>query len=294
MLKIMELSSWEEFEKIIRKQLTHETEEMRTGPNFYRGHTDATWKLETTLERYFGTKVAVTTYLQQILDIKSQLETFTDQKWDMSDMIENLKGLEKDNLENLETDNPKFHNSVIRAMLPASIIIYMQYLRHFGYPSPLLDWTYSPYIAAYFAFRDVTSKASAVAIYEFLAASELWGPNYPIKLIATHSQKNKRHYLQQSVYTVCFENAENEIYFGSHESPQVMGGAFEGHFGEVFTKYIIPTSERAKALHSLEAYNINAYSLMGTEESLLETMFLREFKKFEISKVIYPGFDINW
>jgi hypothetical protein len=53
------------------------------------------------------------------------------------------------------TDNGAFYNLV----------------QHHGYPTPLLDWTYSPFVAAYFAFRRYRSSAESqsalVRIYVF-------------------------------------------------------------------------------------------------------------------------------
>jgi hypothetical protein len=42
-------------------------------------------------------------------------------------------------------------------------------------------------------------------------------------------------------------------------------------------KFTIPAAERPKVLRLLDAYNLNAFSLFGSEESMMETLAIREF-----------------
>ena len=51
--------------------------------------------------------------------------------------------------------------------LSENLYSHMTYLRHHGFPSPLLDWTLSPYIAAFFAFNEAHDDKVAFFTYCF-------------------------------------------------------------------------------------------------------------------------------
>ena len=44
-------------------------------------------------------------------------------------------------------------------------------------------------------------------------------------------------------------------------------------------KFVLPKSERAKVLEKLNIMNVNAYSLFGNEEGLMETLAYQEIQK---------------
>lgn len=270
MINEIELNSWIEFEEKIQHLLRYQRDTLINEmgvPYLFRGHSDSTWRLETTLDRYVNPNLKTSFYRLLTAEILPEIETFIGKKMDFQ-KHENPDVL----LEHVELDYE-----------------YMTYLRHYGFPSPLLDWSYSPYIAAYFAFREMGSKANSVAIYAHIQNLDKinrppGGPSIEYLFSNEGIKNNKRHYLQQSEYTICTRKENDVVYFANHED----GYSQKKEAGDNLIKYIIPASERGMALLSLESYNINAYSLIGSEESLLETLFIRHFSMRKARKEMYP------
>lgn len=153
---------------------------------------------------------------------------------------------------------------------------YFVYLRHHGYPSPFLDWTLSPYIAAFFSFRNVLSDVEYVSVFAFLeyaGQGKVGSDGVPeIHSLGPYVTAHKRHFLQQSNYTICVVMGVDDEHYASHEKA-VSGG---GDDQDVLWKINIPASVRKEALGELNKMNINAYSLFGTEDSLMEATAINE------------------
>ena len=143
---------------------------------------------------------------------------------------------------------------------------YMTYLRHYGFPSPLIDWTSTPYIAAYFAFRRILSKVENVSIYVYLESKSEIGlksgdSNEPcIYTFGPYVRTDRRHFLQQSRYTICVVH-DGEWRYAQHDKAFTRSDPGQ----DFLWKFNIPYSERLKVLRLLDGYNINALSLFGSE-----------------------------
>lgn len=261
-MKTKDLNSWDEFEheiNLLRDDLEKQKEDTHVSHFLFRGHGDSEWDLKTTLERYCVGDFNVKEYYHAIARAKPEIETFSNQKWLIKTPPQYDEWLRKNDF---LTEFPAYD--------------YMVYLRHHGFPSPLLDWSRSPYVAAFFAFSDFSIKACNISIYvyqEYSKGGKVWSQTEPHihsrgPLVTSH----KRHFLQKSEYTICVVNKTDDWHYTCHEKTFAINMINQ----DILYKFNIPSTERFKVLKKLDEYNINSFALFGTEESLISTMAMRE------------------
>jgi hypothetical protein len=231
-------------------------------PACFRGHADARWSLITTLERRTTAISSFLEYYRKMLVIKPAIETFTNSIWDMPEFAEIQKWV-------MSYDAHRDPNQKVLAYS------YMAHLRHNGFPSPLLDWTRSPYIAAFFAFSK--PQSGEVAIYAFAESpnnTKFGSSTEPqIQLLGQYVKTHRRHFRQQSRYTISAKfDMRDGWQFVPHDDVFDLNRTDQ----DVGWKIIVPTSEREKVMRILDRVNINEFSLFESEEGLMETLAVQE------------------
>jgi hypothetical protein len=264
------LDCWKDFEERVREIRASREVRRREGhavaDMLFRGQSNSAWHLDTSLERNGCRNEAIRQYYALVHSVLGRIETFTGKSWEKIPPIEKFVSL-LGNHASLGGED----------LFPA--FQYMVYLRHHGFPSPLLDWTMSPYIAAYFAFRAYPGvEDDRVTIYVYIEHEGIkgWTLARPtIRSLGPYVRSDQRHFLQQCQYTICYAMENEQLYFRNHED--AMGFELnEVNRTDRVWKFSLPARERNKVLEQLETYNINAYSLFGSEDSLMEAVFLRE------------------
>jgi len=267
------LISWSEFKPTIDEiRKKYGFHEFPVGNNqthkfnntiLFRGQQNSSWRLETTLERKTKENFSVSHYLMMATRSVNELESYMGVKWNIPDFPELSNEINK-------------KQSRFGPYLPC--YDYLVYLRHHGYPSPLLDWTTSPYIVAYFSMCEL-SLEERVAVYAYIetpAGAKSIGTNKAqINLQGPFVSSDKRHFAQKAWYTVASEwsdeNAQHT--FCSHH--EVFDNPENNQ--DVLIKITIPVIDRKLALRELNDYNINHFTLFQSEDSLIKTLSMRDF-----------------
>ena len=276
-MKEIDVSNWEKFEEEW-KRLQKEREDRqrlpgrRKFPLLFRGQENSCWGLTTTLERCGHKGMPFGKYYESIHRAKYEVETFTEGNWEIPEWSELEKMMESyEPFAAFTAQDNKTWGQAYR---------YMVYLRHHGFPSPLLDWTHLPYVAAFFAFWKRPNKADGkVSIYVYCESPKglkVADSSGQINVHKPYVRTHRRHVIQQCEYTLCVK-CEGVGKWPSvpHEEVFTRDDSNDISCQDVCWKFNIPMKERLKVLNLLDNYNLNAFSLFGSEESLMETMALR-------------------
>jgi len=259
------VESWEKFQAYVESFETNSSRKV-WDEVWFRGQGDAEWKLHTTLERRTPKVRAVHSYINLIAEIRPAIETFTGAVFDIPERME---------VEQMCREYDRFEFWLRRSTT------YLAHLRHCGFPSPLLDWSKSPYVAAYFAFARAKHDSN-VAIFAYReransAGFKISGSNTPqIVSFGPIVKTHKRHFRQQSRYTACVRWESDRWFFEPHDS---VFGQKDVLQQDLLWKITIPAQERMKAINFLDKFNLNEFTLFDSEEALLEMLATRVIER---------------
>lgn len=232
----------------------------------FRGHSDASWRLSSTLERYC--KPFTPSVGEELLSRRFKRNAY----------------------------------SYLRAAeIPVDDVEWLALMQHHGAPTRLLDWTTSPFVAALFALEEATNEKGTSAVWAVDAA---WCRDQGSRIISDSIGKpvpeditwpREFHALvieQKLRFVMPVEpfrrNARLTIQNGTFLFPGDINAGFEANFSSydqsVIKQHIlkieVPSSLRQEVLQDLNLMNINRATLFpgidGFAQSLKSTTMLLE------------------
>jgi hypothetical protein len=226
--------SWAQYKQIVSEDLE------LNGAVIYRGQRLASWGLVSSVHRTALVRSIpeLKGYADYMLpQVHEALEAWVGRSWD----LKNALGLAE----------------------------FLAFLQHNGFPTPLLDWTHSPYIAAYFAFEGINHfrpQNEDVAIFAF--NQQAWSSTFKqiydfadftphMSVLRPRQIGNHKLAVQQGCFTVTnVLDVEEHIRLNETDDRNFL------------TKYELDVRERPRVIRELSLMGISAIQLMPSVEAV--------------------------
>ena len=220
----------------------------------FRGQSNHSWEIRSSLERHGIETIACEKYYSLIDRYKPLINPIIENRYERKSTRSGYPFDFKDYQEG-SWELPEME--------------YLAYLRHHGFPTPLIDLSMSSFIALYFACEDFNQETKVDGKVFLYSPPQVWidgNDDIPgLRKIGRYVEAGKRHFAQQSKYLIpiVFDSEWNFITF-----KKVIESKKNDH---KLQEIIISKDVKVKLMKELHDMNINRYTMFLNEDALIKS-----------------------
>lgn len=221
----------------------------------FRGQSNCEWEIKSSLERHGIAIIECEKYYRIIDRYKPLINPLIDTRYERKSTANgypfDFKEYDKGSWELPEME-------------------YLAYLRHHEFPTPLIDFSISYFIALFFACEDFNQSNKTdgkLFLYSPPPLFTLVGNNIPgLRKIGRYVEAGKRHFAQQSQYLIPIEYNSEWKFITFKKAIEDASNKHE------LRELVISKNIKSKLMKELRMMNVTRYTMYLNEDSLIKSL----------------------